>query len=102
MGYEVDSPDFIYHKSECVSSKLLVNQNKKVVTVYSGEVGISYRGGQLDILQPGRHIISAADHYFDSFLSTQQVTLRLQDTASSSNKDDLIIAETKDFVKVGI
>merc|ERR1711972_928145 len=52
--------------------------------------------------QPGRHIIAAADHYFDSFLSTQQVALRLQDTTSSSNKDDLIVAETKDFVKVGI
>merc|ERR1712139_420145 len=100
--YEVDSPDFIYHEAKSVSSKLLQNGNKKVVTVFSGEVGLSYRAGCLDVLQPGRHIISAADHYFDSFLSTQQVALRLQDTASSSNKDDLIIAETKDFVKVGI
>merc|ERR1712139_315170 len=100
--YEVDSPDFIYHEAKSVSSKLLQNGNKKVVTVYSGEVGLSYRAGNLDVLQPGRHIISAADHYFDSFMSTQQVALRLADTTHSSSSEDLIIAETKDFVKVGI
>jgi regulator of protease activity HflC (stomatin/prohibitin superfamily) len=100
--YEIDSPDFQYREAKSVSEKLLQNGNKKVVTVFSGEVGLSYRGGCLDVMQPGRHILSAADHYFDSFLSTQQVALRLQDTASSSSKDDLIIAETKDFVKVGI
>jgi len=101
-SYEIDSADFIYHKGVSVSDKLLQNGNKKVVTVFSGEVGLSYRAGCLDVLEPGRHIISEADHYFDSFLSTQQVTLRLQDTTSSSTKEDLIIAETKDFVKVGI
>jgi len=101
--YEVDSVDFVYHKAEAVSTKLLVNQNKKVVTVYSGEVGISYRGGQLDVLQPGRHTISAGDHFFDSFLSTQQVTLRLVDESQRDSKEkDLIVAETKDFVKVGM
>jgi len=103
--YEIDSPDFIYNKSESVSSKLLKNGNKKVVTVNSGEVGLSYKGGCLDVLQPGRHILSAADHYFDSFLSTQQVALRLNDhsdVAITSGEKDLIIAETKDFVKVGI
>jgi len=46
--------------------------------------------------------ISAADHFFDSFLSTRQVALRLADTTHSSPEADLIIAETKDFVKVGI
>jgi regulator of protease activity HflC (stomatin/prohibitin superfamily) len=100
--YEVDSPDFIYHEAKSVSSKLLQNGNRKVVTVFSGEVGLSYRAGCLDILQPGRHIIKDADHYFDSFLSTQQVALRLKDTTHSSPDEDLIIAETKDFVKVGI
>jgi len=100
--YEVDSPDFIYHEAKSVSSKLLQNGNKKVVTVFSGEVGLSYRAGSLDVLQPGRHIISSADHFFDSFLSTQQVALRLADTTHSSESEDLIIAETKDFVKVGI
>eukprot|EP00928_Gymnodinium_smaydae_P041117 TRINITY_DN27832_c0_g5_i1.p1 TRINITY_DN27832_c0_g5~~TRINITY_DN27832_c0_g5_i1.p1 ORF type:complete len:784 (+),score=148.40 TRINITY_DN27832_c0_g5_i1:117-2354(+) len=100
--YEIDSADFIYHNAESVSSKLLKNGNKKVVTVFSGEVGLSYRGGRLDVLQPGRHILAASDHYFDSFLSTQQVALRLKDTTDSSHKDDLIIAETKDFVQVGI
>lgn len=97
--YEVDSPDFIYHEAKSVSSKLLQNGNKKVVTVFSGEVGLSYRAGCLDVLQPGRHIISAADHYFDSFLSTQQIAMRLAD---ASGGEDLIVAETKDFVKVGI
>merc|ERR1719181_2067688 len=100
--YEVDSPDFIYHDAKPVSSKLLQNGNRKVVTVFSGEVGLSYRAGCLDVLQPGRHIISAADHFFDSFLSTRQVALRLADTTHSSPEADLIIAETKDFVKVGI
>merc|ERR1712054_157101 len=63
-----------------------------------------------EILEPGRHILSAADHYFDSWLSTQQVGLRLNDEAqvapavpgTSVGGEDLIIAETKDFVKVGI
>lgn len=108
--YEVDSADFIYHSSASVSDKLLQNGNKKVVTVFSGEVGLSYRSGCLDVLQPGRHILAEADHYFDSWLSTQQVGLRLNDEAQlssalsgpSSGSEDLIIAETKDFVKVGI
>jgi regulator of protease activity HflC (stomatin/prohibitin superfamily) len=100
--YEIDSPDFVYLQSQSVSNKLLHNGNKKVVTVFSGEVGLSYRAGCLDVMEPGRHIISAADHYFDSFLSTQQHALRLKDTASSSSKEDEIVAETKDFVKVGI
>jgi len=100
--YEVDSADFIFHKVESVSSKLLMNGNKKVVTVFSGEVGVSYRAGCLDILPPGRHILSAADHYFDSFVSTQQVAMRLKDTSQQSGGEDLIVAETKDFVKVGI
>merc|ERR1712178_61659 len=100
--YEVVSPDFIYHDAKAVSSKLLQNGNKKVVTVFSGEVGLSYRAGCLDVLQPGRHIISAADHYFDDFMSTQQVALRLRDTTHSSTSEDMIVAETKDFVKVGI
>jgi hypothetical protein len=43
--YEVDSPDFVYHESKSVSSKLLQNGNRKVVTVFSGEVGLSYRAG---------------------------------------------------------
>merc|ERR1712054_550400 len=63
-----------------------------------------------EILEPGRHILSAAHHYFDSWLSTQQVGLRLNDEAqvapavpgTSVGGEDLIIAETKDFVKVGI
>jgi regulator of protease activity HflC (stomatin/prohibitin superfamily) len=100
--YEVDSPDFIYHEAKSVSSKLLQNGNRKVVTVFSGEVGLSYRAGCLDVLGPGRHVIRDADHYFDSFMSTQQIALRLQDTTNSSSESDLIIAETKDFVKVGI
>jgi regulator of protease activity HflC (stomatin/prohibitin superfamily) len=101
--YEVDSPDFIYLKAEPQTTRLLVNGNKKVVTVFSGEVGLSYRGGCLDVLQPGRHMISKADHYFDSFMSTQQVTLRLKDLkATGQDATDLIVAETKDFVKVGI
>jgi regulator of protease activity HflC (stomatin/prohibitin superfamily) len=100
--YELDSPDFIYHQSKSVSSKLLQNGNRKVVTVFSGEVGLSYRAGCLDVLRPGRHIIKDADHYFDSFMSTQQVALRLEDTTHSTSERDFIIAETKDFVKVGI
>jgi regulator of protease activity HflC (stomatin/prohibitin superfamily) len=100
--YEIDSPDFIYHDAKSVSSKLLQNGNRKVVTVFSGEVGLSYRAGCLDVLLPGRHIIKDADHYFDSFVSTQQVAMRLQDTTNSSPEADLIVAETKDFVKVGI
>jgi len=98
--YEVDSPDFTYHRAEQVTAKLLQHRNKKLITVFSGEVGISYRGGQLDVLLPGRHVITAADHYFDCFLSTQQVTLRLKD--GSNTKGDFLLAETKDFVKVGV
>jgi len=100
--YEVDSADFIYHEAKSVSSKLLQNGNRKVVTVFSGEVGLSYRAGCLEVLGPGRHIIKNADHYFDSFLSTQQIALRLEDPTNSTSETDLIIAETKDFVRVGI
>lgn len=97
--YEVDSPDFIYLKCLQVSEKLIENGNKKIVTVFTGQVGISYKAGSLDILEPGRHIISEADHKFDSFLSVQQVAMRLKDPTDG---DDKFVAETRDFVKVEI
>jgi len=94
--YEVDSSNFQFGSLEDASKKIIALGAKKIVTVYEGEVGVTYKAGTLAVLRPGRHYIDSADHMVDAFLSTQQLSLRL-------NKDkDLLACDTKDLVKIGI
>mmetsp|Transcript_68680 Transcript_68680/g.159250 ORF Transcript_68680/g.159250 Transcript_68680/m.159250 type:complete len:732 (-) Transcript_68680:133-2328(-) len=95
-SYQVDSSNFRLVKVQKVNDKNIALGAKKIVTVFAGEVGVSFKGGSLAVLPPGRHYIESADHIFEGFLSTQQLSLKL------STDRDLLVCETKDLVSIGI
>mmetsp|Transcript_15855 Transcript_15855/g.43868 ORF Transcript_15855/g.43868 Transcript_15855/m.43868 type:complete len:813 (-) Transcript_15855:27-2465(-) len=94
--------------------------SKKIIQVYTGEVGITYDKGHLEVLKNGRHVIDSSTHVFERFLSTKQRSIRLityganHKIAKSKGEDynqwehqldddsDLLVCETKDLVKVGV
>eukprot|EP00927_Polykrikos_kofoidii_P024462 TRINITY_DN2223_c1_g2_i1.p1 TRINITY_DN2223_c1_g2~~TRINITY_DN2223_c1_g2_i1.p1 ORF type:complete len:746 (-),score=107.45 TRINITY_DN2223_c1_g2_i1:48-2285(-) len=101
--YQVDSANFKFEKVVDATIKDIRLGSRKIITVYSGEVGVSFAAGRLQILPPGRHVIEAADHTFDDFLSTQQRAMRLVSTTQGGKKEeDLLVCDTKDLVKIGI
>jgi regulator of protease activity HflC (stomatin/prohibitin superfamily) len=101
--YQVDSATFKFEKVVDSTIKDIRLGSRKIITVYSGEVGVSFAAGRLEILPPGRHVIEAADHIFDDFLSTQQRAMRLVSTTKGGKKEeDLLVCDTKDLVKIGI
>jgi regulator of protease activity HflC (stomatin/prohibitin superfamily) len=97
--YNFDSPTFNFVAHVPATEKVIELGAKKLVTVYSGEVGLSYKHGELCMLGPGRHAIEDAAHRFDSFLSTLQRSIRL---VTQGDRNDLLICETRDLVKVGL
>lgn len=108
--YMIDSASFRYKGVSQINDKLIALGAKKIVTVNSGEVGVSFNNGKLQILEPGRHLIEQAEHTFDDFLSTQQKSMRLRTTMSSPGTgktpqkvtEELLLCETKDLVRIGI
>lgn len=100
--YEINSATFSFVKSMPASERVITLNSKKVITVRSGEVGITYNAGSLEILQAGRHVIDDAAHMFDTFMSTQQRTMRITQQQQGKNQEELLICESKDLVKVGI
>eukprot|EP01119_Soliformovum_irregulare_P018340 TRINITY_DN55_c2_g1_i1.p1 TRINITY_DN55_c2_g1~~TRINITY_DN55_c2_g1_i1.p1 ORF type:complete len:685 (+),score=227.55 TRINITY_DN55_c2_g1_i1:51-2105(+) len=97
--YEFDSPNFTYERCVNASDKQINLGSRKIVTVWDGEVGVSFKKGKLVILPPDRHIIEAMDHVFQGFLSTQQQYIPL---LHGDSKDSLLFCETKDFVEIGL
>merc|ERR1719253_92617 len=101
--YQFDTPFFLYERAVPVTDRVIALGSKKVVTVQSGEVGISYDHGALTILEPGRHVIESSEHLFDAFWSTQQRSMRLAAVGQGRKQpEEVLICETKDLVKVGI
>jgi regulator of protease activity HflC (stomatin/prohibitin superfamily) len=103
--YMVNSSTFKFVEVKDVTTKDIRLGSKKIITVYSGEVGISYAAGRLEILPPGRHVIEMADHLFDDFLSTQQQALRLvtlREGKTGGREQDLLLCDTKDMVQIGL
>ena len=51
---------------KCVSAgdKFITLGAKKIVTVWDGEVGVSYLKGKLVVLKPDRHTIDSTEHTF--------------------------------------
>jgi len=94
--YLVDNSTFKFVSAKSVNEKFIELGAQKMVTVYSGEVGVSYKAGALTILESGRHIINRTDHFFETFLSLQQRAMRLRPS------EDVLICETRDLVKIGI
>ena len=79
-----------------MNDKVIELGARKIVTVYSGEAGVSHNAGALTILESWRHIIHKTDHFFETFLSSQQRAMRLRPS------EDVLICETRDLVKIGI
>lgn len=121
--YEFNSNNFHFVEFVEASERKIELGSKKVIQVYTGEVGITYDKGNLKILHNGRHVIDSSTHVFERFLSTKQRSIRLV-TYSANHKiakstfakndgskwkmheidedADYLICETKDLVKVGI
>jgi len=97
--YIKDSPLFSFEKTVAASEKQISLGAKKILTVYDGEVGVSYLKGKLVVLKPNRHLIDSAEHVFQGFLSTQQQREHL---VSSTKDGGILICETKDFVSIGL
>lgn len=65
--------------------------NLQLVRVETGKVGYCYKGGQLQILRPGLHLVSPPDR-FEGFMSTQLSILNLP----------TMIHESSDYVPLEI
>jgi regulator of protease activity HflC (stomatin/prohibitin superfamily) len=107
--YIKDSPLFLFAKCVAASDKNISLGAKKIITVWDGEVGVTYNKGKLIVLKPDRHVIDSTEHIFQGFISTQQQCLHLygSETAKKLKKKDddddrLLICETKDFVEIGL
>lgn len=113
--YEFNSNNFHFVGFADASERKIELGSKKVIQVYTGEVGITYDQGMLKVLTNGRHIIDSSTHLFERFLSTKQRSIRLN-TYGTSRKSakkrdmgvellddaDFLVCETKDLVKVGV
>ncbi|CAD7959241.1 unnamed protein product [Amoebophrya sp. A120] len=84
--YAYNSPDFTFVDHVPANEKIIELGAKKILSVWTGEVGITYRNGELDVLDHGRHVIDAATHVFECFLSTQQKSLRLVSMTQDQKK----------------
>jgi len=117
LGWDNNQPVFfeegIYFKDSilfsfegCVSAneKKITLGSKKLITVWDGEVGISYQKGKLVVMHPDRHLIDSMDYIFDGFLSTQQQCAHLVDSKDKKDGKEkkILTCETKDFVEIGI
>lgn len=98
--YFKDSPLFTFESCVPASEKQITLGAKKIVTVWDGEVGVSYLKGKLIVLKPDRHLIDSSEHVFMGFLSTQQQCLHLVDPKYVN--DGILSCETKDFVEIGL
>ena len=117
--YEFNSNNFHFVGFVDASERRIELGSKKIIQIYTGEVGITYDKGHLKVLDNGRHIIDSSTHVFERFLSTKQRSIRLitygasHKIAKQSQKkskhdftldddSDFLVCETKDLVKVGV
>lgn len=127
--YEFNSNSFHFVSYADADKRKIELGSKKIIQVYTGEVGITYNNGELKVLNNGRHVIESSTHVFERFLSTKQRSIRLvtycanhkiAKTTRNKNKcntvnentseffdaigddEDLLVCETKDLVKVGV
>jgi regulator of protease activity HflC (stomatin/prohibitin superfamily) len=100
--YIKDSPLFIFEKCISASEKQITLGARKIITVWDGEVGVSYYKGKLVVLKPDRHIIDSIEHVFQGFISTQQQCLHLASNKNLNDQDGILVCETKDFVEIGL
>eukprot|EP01116_Phalansterium_solitarium_P011184 TRINITY_DN267_c0_g2_i4.p1 TRINITY_DN267_c0_g2~~TRINITY_DN267_c0_g2_i4.p1 ORF type:complete len:889 (+),score=349.16 TRINITY_DN267_c0_g2_i4:54-2720(+) len=99
--YEKDDPNFVFVRCVAATEKRIELGSRKIITVWDGEVGVSYKKGKLLVLKPDSHHIDSADHTFNGMLSTQQQCLHLIGDKKSAAPESLV-CETKDFVEIAI
>jgi regulator of protease activity HflC (stomatin/prohibitin superfamily) len=75
----INSPLFEYRGSIDVTNQVIMHGSLKIVIVNSGQVGISYNNGVLELLPTGRHHITAETHTLSGFVSLAQQTLRISE-----------------------
>jgi len=110
--YEFNSNNFHFVSFSDAEERNIELGSKKIIQVYTGEVGITYNDGELKVLENGRHVIDSSTHVFERFLSTKQRSVRLitygakhkisKSKTHLNDDSDYLICETKDIVKVGI
>ena len=69
--YEFNSNSFHFVEFVDAEKRTIVLGSKKIIQVYTGEVGITYEDGELKVLENGRHVIESSTHVFERFLSTK-------------------------------
>jgi len=110
--FEFNDSNFHFVSFADAEQRIIELGSKKIIQVYTGEVGITYDDGELKVLNNGRHVINSSTHVFERFLSTKQRSIRLitygADHKISKKKSvleddaDLLVCETRDLVKVGV
>ena len=80
-----DSATFRYDGSVSATQQVIRHGSLKIAVVRMGFVGVAFRDGVLDVLQPGLHRLSAPTHSFSGFLATGQQTLTLPKVVSMTS-----------------
>lgn len=83
--YEVNSPMFSYAGSVDVKDPFIRHGSVQFVTVKEGLCGVSFDDGALEILPPGRHMLTKSTHVFSGFLFTGQHTMKISEVTSMSS-----------------
>jgi regulator of protease activity HflC (stomatin/prohibitin superfamily) len=65
--------------------EVIIHGSLKIITVNKGLVGVAFNNGELEILQPGRHVINKETWNFCSMLSTGQETIPIREITNLSS-----------------
>lgn len=98
--YNIDSPTWAYDGSVPATLPCIMHGSIKIVTVKQGFAGISFEDGHLNILSPGRHVLTKPTHAFGGFLSTGQQTLSIPAITSMSSDNVGLIFDASVTVQV--
>ena len=83
-----NSPTFHFEKSVSATQQVIKHGSLKAITVRQGFVGVSFRDGELDVLNTGRMILDSVTHAFSGFLPTGQQTMTL-DSVDGMTSDNV-------------
>lgn len=97
--YVFRSNAFAYYKMVSLTVKDIIHEAIKIITVDAGFVGVTFNGGELNVLEPGRHAINDPKTEFVGFLSTQSQSLSL---GMANERDKGLDLETDNFAKITV
>lgn len=83
--YYINDPVFRYTGSCSMLDEVIIHGSLKIITVNKGLVGVAFNNGELEILQPGRHVINRETWNFCSMLSTGQETIPIREITNLSS-----------------